>query len=183
MAQQTRTGQDIPAALTGPDGQGWRGRYGPAVPLLGYDIGYQDGFNAAHGDGSGPTISAFIPEGGEISIDSEVARYTPIEFTVADTDGIAGIVVSVWFDGEPYPSMAYDLSTGFYGLFGVVRAGVTPSTATLTPGPTLPTEAAFSLLPAGGWRRTVLAIAVSAWDRGGSASYVLNPGVRSGGGS
>lgn len=175
MAQQTRTGRDIPDNYVDPidNGSGPRTRTGSAAPLLGYDQGYRDGYRAAHGDGVGPVVSDFTPEPGLLDPDLYTARYTPLVFNVSDADGIKGLVVSVWFDGEAQPWQAYDLVDGFWGLFASARAGVEPSTATVTGDPTMPTEVAFSLLPTGGWRRTIKAVIVVAWDVGGTKTVAV----------
>lgn len=174
MAQQTRTGSDVPANLPSPipSGTGPKTRTGSAVDVLGYDAGYADGYAAAKGDGVPPVISAFSPAPGLIDVDAVTSRYTPITFSVVDSDGIGGIVVSVWFDGEPYPSLAYTLIDGFQGLFAAERAGVSSSSATQTGG-SPPTEVDFSLLPVGGWRREIKQVEVVAWDRGGTLATAV----------
>lgn len=174
MAQQTRTGSDVPANLPSPvpSGTGPKTRAGSAVNVLGYDAGYAAGYAAAKGDGVPPVISAFSPAPGLIDVDDVEARYTPITFNVRDSDGLGGIVVAVWFDGEPYPSLAYTLDAGFSGLFAASRAGVAASSATSSGG-SPPTEVDFSLLPVGGWRREVKQVSVTAWDRGGTLATVV----------
>lgn len=174
MAQQTRTGSDVPANLPSPipSGTGPKVRTGSAVNVLGYDAGYHDGYAAAKGDGVPPTISAFSPEPGLVDVDAVTSRYTPITFSVSDVDGIGGIVVTVWFDGEPYPSLAYTLAGGFEGLFAAERAGVASSSAVQSGG-TPPTEVDLSLLPVGGWRREVKQVSVTAWDRGGTLATAV----------
>lgn len=107
---------------------------------------------------AGPVLSLLSPAPGALAATLIEARYTPITFRLADTDGIKDVVITVWFDGHPEPIVAYD-DTGWRGRF----AG--PSSASATPGgPTPPTQIDFEVLPIGGWRQNIAAMKINALD-------------------